>query len=159
MAGWFSETIEKFNYNLEKFNYNVLIANLYETYNFLIDLVNKNINGDILLENYKKILIIMSPIIPHYASECLHKFGITEKLEWPEVDRNKIKKETIEYVIQINGKKRGNLMAKPNMNEKELMELIIKDDKINKSLLKKKIDKTFYVKNRLVNILVKWKKF
>ena len=56
-----NETIEKFNYNLEKFNYNVLIANLYETYNFLIDLVNKNINGDILLENYKKILIIMSP--------------------------------------------------------------------------------------------------
>ena len=53
----------------------------------------------------------------------------------------------------------SNLMAKPNMNEKELMELIIKDDKINKSLLKKKIDKTFYVKNRLVNILVKWKKF
>ena len=150
-----NETIEKFNYNLEKFNYNVLIANLYETYNFLIDLVNKNINGDILLENYKKILIIMSPIIPHYASECLHRFGITEKLEWPEVDKNKIKKETIEYVIQINGKKRGNLMAKPNMNEKELMELIIKDDKINKSLLKKKIDKTFYVKNRLVNILVK----
>ena len=150
-----NETIEKFNYNLEKFNYNVLIANLYETYNFLIDLVNKNINGDILLENYKKILIIMSPIIPHYASECLYKFGITEKLEWPEVDKNKIKKETIEYVIQINGKKRGNLMAKPNMNEKELMELIIKDDKINKSLLKKKIDKTFYVKNRLVNILVK----
>ena len=132
-----NETIEKFNYNLEKFNYNVLIANLYETYNFLIDLVNKNINGDILLENYKKILIIMSPIIPHYASECLHKFGITEKLEWPEVDKNKIKKETIEYVIQINGKKRGNLMAKPNMNEKELMELIIKNDKINKSLLKK----------------------
>ena len=150
-----NETIEKFNYNLEKFNYNVLIANLYETYNFLIDLVNKNINGDILLENYKKILIIMSPIVPHYASECLYKFGITEKLEWPEVDKNKIKKETIEYVIQINGKKRGNLMAKPNMNEKELMELIIKDDKINKSLLKKKIDKTFYVKNRLVNILVK----
>ena len=150
-----NETIEKFNYNLEKFNYNVLIANLYETYNFLIDLVNKNINGDILLENYKKILIIMSPIIPHYASECLYKFGITEKLEWPEVDKNKIKKETIEYVIQINAKKRGNLTAKPNMNEKELMELIIKDDKINKSLLKKKIDKTFYVKNRLVNILVK----
>ena len=143
-----NETIEKFNYNLEKFNYNVLIANLYETYNFLIDLVNKNINGDILLENYKKILIIMSPIIPHYASECLYKFGITEKLEWPEVDKNKIKKDTIEYVIQINGKKRGNLTAKPNMNEKELMELIIKDDKINKSLLKKKIDKTFYVKNK-----------
>ena len=150
-----NETIKKFNHNLEKFNYNVLIANLYETYNFLIDLMDKNINGDILLENYKKILIIMSPILPHYASECLYKFGVTGKLEWPKVDRNKIKKETIEYVIQINGKKRGNLKAKPNMSEKELMELIIKDDKINKSLLKKKIDKTFYVKNRLVNILVK----
>ncbi len=150
-----NEIIDKFNYNLEKFNYNVLIANLYETYNFLTNLINKKINGKILLENYKKVLIIMSPIIPHYSSECLYKLGVTEKLMWPEVDRNKIKKETIEYVIQINGKKRGNLKAKPNMDEKELMELIIKDDKINKSLLKKKIDKTFYVKNRLVNILVK----
>ena len=36
-------------------------------------------------------------------------------------------------IILSNGKKRGNLTAKPNMNEKELMELIIKDDKINKS--------------------------
>ena len=62
----------------------------------------------------------MSPIIPHYASECLHKFGITEKLEWPEVDKNKIKKETIEYVIQINGKKRGKFNGKTKHERKRI---------------------------------------
>ena len=43
-----NEIIEKYNYNLEKFNYNVLIANLYETYNFLPSLVNNTFNGVIL---------------------------------------------------------------------------------------------------------------
>ena len=103
--------IEKINgNNLEKFNYNVIIANLYETYNFFNQKLNKsNINKKTLLENYKKFLSIISPIIPHFTSECLSddlKLNTFQK--WPEVDKNLIKNETVEYVIQINGKKRAN---------------------------------------------------
>ena len=150
-----NETIKKFNYNLLNFNYNVLIANLYETYNFLNKILNDKINGNILIKNYKKILIIISPIIPHFANECLEKIGVKDTLKWPEIDESKIKFETISYVVQLNGKKRGNFNVKPNASEKELIELIVNDDKLKKFFINKAIKKTFFVKNRLINILLK----
>ena len=97
----------------------------------------------------------MSPIIPHYASECLYKFGVTEKLEWPKVDRNKIKKETIEYVIQINGKKRGIISVEKNLQEKDIIKQIKNEKLIDKYLNDGKLIKTIYVKNRLINYIVK----
>ena len=49
-----NETIAKITNNLEKFNYNVIVANLYETYNFMINFVRKNKNIKNLKECYKK---------------------------------------------------------------------------------------------------------
>ena len=150
-----NEIIVKFNYNLKNFNYNVLIANLYETYNFLNKILDNDINKEILYKNYSKILIIISPLIPHFANECLEKIGNKIKPQWPKVDQNKIKTENINYVIQFNGKKRANLSIKSETSEKELMEKIINDIKLKKFFEKKKIKKTFFVKNRLINILLK----
>ena len=62
-----NQLIYKITQNLEKFHYNVIVANLYEMYNFLIKEVEKPIKKEILIENYKKILILMSPFIPHFA--------------------------------------------------------------------------------------------
>ena len=107
-----NEIISKFDYNLEKFNYNVLIANLYETYNFLFGIIKNDINGKILFENYKKFLIIISPIIPHFASECLEDIGVKDNLEWPSVDKSKLKSDTINFVVQLNGKKKQLLRQK-----------------------------------------------
>ena len=56
--------------NLENFSYNKIIANLHEIYSFLIKKLKKIIKKH-LLENYKKILIAIMPIIPHFANECL----------------------------------------------------------------------------------------
>ena len=52
---------------------------MYETYNFLIKHIEKDINSKDLLDNYKKILTIFSPIIPHLTSECLHDIGSLTK--------------------------------------------------------------------------------
>ena len=70
------ERNDKTNNNLERFNYNVIIASMYETYNFLNQKINSTINSDLLLENYKKILSILYPIIPHFVSECLEDLKI-----------------------------------------------------------------------------------
>ena len=51
--------INKITNNLESFNYNVIIANIYEIYNFLIKEIEKNISSKDLKENYKKILIFI----------------------------------------------------------------------------------------------------
>ena len=52
------QLINKMNSNLERFNYNVIVANMYETYNFLIKKINEPIDGNILMKNYIKILSV-----------------------------------------------------------------------------------------------------
>ncbi len=150
-----NQMIEKINYNLEKFNYNVIIANLYEAYNFFSEKLKGNVNKSTLLESYSKFLSIISPIIPHFASECLSDLKLNPFQKWPEVDRNLIKNDTIEYVIQINGKKRATLKSMKNIAEKELIKEILENNNTKKIIENKKISKCFFVKNRLINILIK----
>ena len=150
-----NETILKFDYNLEKFNYNVLIATLHETYNFLVNIIKNKINGRILIKNYKKILTIISPIVPHFTSECFETLGEKNTLFWPDVDKEKIKTDKISFVIQFDGKKRGNLMTKTDISEEEVIKKVKDDKNLNKYLENKKIKKSFFVKNKLINILLK----
>ena len=65
--------IDKITKNLENFHYNVIIANLHETYNFLIEMIKQNLDSKNLLQNYIKILLILNPILPHFSSECLEQ--------------------------------------------------------------------------------------
>ena len=78
--------IDKITKNLEKFNYNVIIANLYETYNYLVKTIDKNLDLKQFEENYYKILQLMFPIIPHFASECIKDLNKNLNYKWPEVD-------------------------------------------------------------------------
>ena len=58
-------------------------------------------------KNYQNILIIMSPVIPHLANECLDKLKCKDRNEWPVIDEQLISKQKIKLVIQINGKTRS----------------------------------------------------
>tara|TARA_Y100001970_G_scaffold189373_1_gene230215 strand:- start:3164 stop:5701 length:2538 start_codon:yes stop_codon:yes gene_type:complete len=149
-----NQMIKKVNYNLEKFHYNVIIANLYEAYNFFSEKLKEDVNKKTLLENYTKFLSIISPIIPHFACECLSDLKLNPFQKWPEVDSNLIKNDTIEYVIQINGKKRATLKSMKNITEKELIKEILENQSTKKIIENKKIKKCFFVKNRLINILI-----
>ena len=66
--------------------------------------IKKNFSN--LKENYKKILIVMSPVIPHLANECLDLIGL-ENYDWPKVKKEFLQTDEREIVIQINGKKEG----------------------------------------------------
>ena len=147
-----NQMIEKINYNLEKFHYNVIIANIYEAYNFFNQKLNNKTNKNILLDNYTKFLSIISPIIPHFASECLTDLKLNPFQKWPEIDRNLIKNDTIKYVIQINGKKKATLESMRNITEEELIKEIMNNQNTKKIIENKKINKCFFVKNRLINI-------
>ena len=149
-----NQMIEKINYNLEKFHYNVIIANIYEAYNFFNQKLNNKANKNILLDNYTKFLSIISPIIPHFASECLTDLKLNPFQKWPEIDRNLIKNDTIKYVIQINGKKKTTLESVRNITEEELIKEIMNNQNTKRIIENKKINKCFFVKNRLINILI-----
>ena len=149
-----NQLINKINFNLEKFNYNVIIANMHETYNFLNKILNKKFNKKNLSDNYKKILTVMSPVIPHIINECFsaNKFEISQK--WPSSDKKYLEEDTVSIVVQIGGKKKGIIKTKKDTEEKTIMDLISKEDRINKNIKNKKINKVFFVKNRLINILL-----
>ena len=83
------QLIYKITQNLEKFHYNVIVANLYETYNFLIKEIDKPIKKEVLIENYRKILIMMSPLIPHFSSECLNTIN-ENQIKWPKISKELI---------------------------------------------------------------------
>ncbi len=149
-----NQMTNKITNNLEGFNYNVIVANIYETYNFLNKMIEKNISKKNLKKNYKKILILFSPAIPHFASECLEDLGLLEKIEWPEANKSLLVEDKIDYVVQINGKKRAILNENRDLDEDGLMNKI-KLNKLSKKYLKdKSIKKIIFVKNRLINLLI-----
>ena len=73
---------------------------------------------------------------------------------WPDVDKNLIKDDIIEYVIQINGKKRATIKCIKDISEKELIKEVMNKENTKKILENKKINKCFFDKNRLINILI-----
>ncbi len=145
--------LKKVHDNLESFSYNKIIANLYEMYSFLNKEVEKVYSKNTLVENYQKILIVMTPILPHFANECL-SFIKVKNFEWPEYDISMLKEETINIVIQINGKKRGLIQSKPNISEEKLFEIIKNDEKIMKYFDQKNIKKKIYIKDKILNIII-----
>ena len=148
-----NQLVHKITQSLEKFHYNVIIANFYEMYNFLIKEIDKPIKKEVLIENYTKILILMSPFIPHFTSECLNMLD-KKHIKWPTVSEEELVEEEINFVVQINGKKRSLLKVKRDTNKDEILNKVKSNVEIKKILKDQKIQKTIFVPNRLINIII-----
>jgi leucyl-tRNA synthetase len=146
--------LKKISDNLNSFSYNVIIANLHEMYSFLIKEINNEYTPKTMTESYKKILVSITPIIPHFSSECLKLLGEEKNLKWPEYNQALLEEEFIDIVIQINGKKRGLIKVKKNIESEELVEKVKNEKNIMKYLNGTSIKKKIYVTNRLINIIV-----
>ena len=151
-----NEIIYKITYNLENFHYNVIIANLHEIYNFLNKLnLKKKINSNNLKINYLKILKAMNPIIPHLSSECLDDLKEKTEINWPDIEEKYLVKDIVKLVVQFNGKKRAVIECKKDISEKDAILLIKKNTEMIKYFENKKIIKNIYVKNKILNFIIK----
>jgi len=149
-----NQMIFKITNNLENFHYNVIIANIYEIYNFLNKEVDKKLDSKNLEINYKKILTLFSPVMPHYVSECLEDLKINDKISWPSINEKYLNEDSIDYVIQINGKKRAILNNNRDLEQETLLKEVKSNNITKKYLENKSIKKIIFVKNRLINILL-----
>ena len=68
--------------------------------------IENSYSAETIIENYKKILVLMLPIIPHFAKECLDLLKENRDLTWPKYDDNLIQEKEVIIVVQVNGKKR-----------------------------------------------------
>ena len=146
--------IKEVTTNLTNFSYNKIIANFHQIYSQLVRAIDNEYTQKSILENYKKILTVMSPVIPHFTSECLKMINNKNEIKWPKVNQDLLVVKNINYVIQVNGKKRGLIEAKRDILNEELIELIKKNKDINKYLEEKKIKKKIFIPNKLINIIV-----
>jgi len=149
-----NQIISKININLDKFSYNVLVANLHEIYNFFNKVTDCEILNKNFKDNYIKILKVMQPIIPHIAQECLKEVSPLEKNSWPTINEKYLRIKKNIFIIQVNGKKRGLVTTEEILDENNLIARVKKSKELNKFLENKKIIKTIFIKNKLINFII-----
>ena len=145
--------IKDITHNIENFSYNKIIANLHETYTSLNKIILNKIEKEKLLKNYKKILIAINPIIPHFSNECLEMINIKEKILWPKVEEKYLFEENVKFIVQFNGKTRKIIVSKKDTTESLLINKIKEDNKLNEYLNNKNIQKKIFIPNKLINII------
>jgi len=146
--------IQNVEINIDNFSYNKIIANFYELYSSINKILSIKIDKESWIENYSKILITMSPVIPHYSNECLENLGIKEKILWPKINKDILVKDKINFVVQINGKTRQIIMLNAGIQEKEVINKIKEHEKLKTYLNNKEIKKTIFIQNKLINIII-----
>ena len=148
-----SLNLSKIDESINNFRMNVAIAAFYETYKVLYDNIDKKIDNETYKKNLIKICITLIPFIPHLAYEFLDILGEQNPEIWPEIISEG--QTDIQLAIQINGKTREIITVKKDNDIKELEPQILKSQKIIKFIKGKKIFKTIFVKNKIVNYLIK----
>ena len=98
---------------------------------------------------------VLIPFTPHLAYECLEKLEEKNIDKWPEINKKLISKQKIKIAVQINGKTREIIKIDENLSEKDVVIESKKNDKIKKNLKEKQIIKIIYVKNKIINYLIK----
>ena len=145
--------IKKMTENLNGFSYNVMIANMHEIQSLLNKDLDKKYQSTTLIEHYKKFLISISPIIPHFANECLNLINQHKNISWPEYIEELVHEKEIQIVVQLNGKKRGLIKIERNQDENFILDLIINDARFKKYIEQKEIKKKIFIKDKLINLI------
>ena len=97
----------------------------------------------------------MIPFTPHLAYECLTNLNCKEFNQWPQVNEKIVENSETKMVIQVNGKTRDVLNIKRNLEETEVTNLVKNSLKANKHMINKKIVRTIFVKNKIINYIIK----
>ena len=99
---------------------------------------------------------MLYPFAPHFSEEIWDLLGEKEELitkDIPQIEKKYLEEEVVTYIVQINGKVRGKFDQAKDISEKELLDIVTKEKNI-KRYLTKKIQKTIFVKNKILNIVL-----
>ncbi len=146
------QTIKKVTNDLETLNFNTAISQL-------MVFVNEFLNADPKPRNaMETFVLLLSPFAPHIAEELWQKLGHAKTLSyepWPMYDEMKTKLDTIEMVVQVNGKVRTKFSVPPTIDEDALKKMVLEDENVKRHLDGKQIVKIVVVKNKLVSLVVR----
>ena len=131
------------------------MANVYEIYNLFNEHLGKEISNKSLKSNLAILVKMLIPFTPHIAYECLEILGIKEIKTWPQIDTKLILKEKIKMAIQINGKTRDVIEIEKGVNQNSVEKLCKSNIKVKDKIFNKTIIKVIFVKDRIINFIIK----
>ena len=101
--------------------------------------------------------IMLNPFAPHITEEIYNKITgkILNEQPWITYDEKFCVDETIEIVVQVNGKLKAKLNIVPDSDKDSVLAMALADEKVKDSVNGKNIIKQIYVPNKLVNIVAK----
>ncbi|MDA8165924.1 MAG: leucine--tRNA ligase [Desulfobacteraceae bacterium] len=144
-----------------KFHFNTAISSVMELVNALTSIVGDSAGGRVvpavLREAVEAVLLLLSPMVPHFCEELWELTGHAEPLSqaaWPAYDPEAAREEEVTVVVQVNGKVRGRISVPPDTDEDRVKEMALADEKAAKFMEGKPVRKVIVVKNKLVNIVV-----
>jgi leucyl-tRNA synthetase len=97
----------------------------------------------------------MTPVIPHFTSECLKNLKVDlSDISWPNINEKILIEDQASFVIQVNGKTRGIIKGPVLSTEKEIINMIMQDKNLKKYIDQKEIQRKIFIPKRLLNIIV-----
>jgi leucyl-tRNA synthetase len=151
------QTIAKASREIETFSFNTYLASLMELLNVIAKYKGDIYGTQAWTDAVKTILLLIAPACPHFAEEVWNilNYGYSiHNQDWPVFDPQLAAEDSVEIVIQVNGKIRGKMVVPVGGEEEELKELALNNPDVQKHLAGKSIRKAIVVPDRLVNIVV-----
>ncbi|HEX2585052.1 MAG TPA: class I tRNA ligase family protein, partial [Steroidobacteraceae bacterium] len=138
--------------------FNTAIAAVMELMNSLAKFNDSSSQGRaITQEALEKSVLMLSPIIPHACHTLWNELGHSGAIidqPWPKVDAQALTQDTLEIVVQVNGKLRGRVNISAKATETEARNAALSDENVSKWIEGKEVRKFVYVPGKLINIVV-----
>ena len=146
-------TIQKVTEAVEALSYNTAIA-------AMMEYLNAVRSGGRTAERaaVEPLVLLVAPFAPHLAEELWERMGgtgsIFDSAAWPEFDPAKAVADTVEFVVQVNGKVRTRMIMRRGISEDEAREAALADPNVQRFTDGKSPRKTIFVPDRLLNLVV-----
>ena len=153
-----NSTVKKVSEDLERFKFNTSISTLMEYTNSLSKIWSAGCNNELWKESIIILIKLLSPMAPHITEELWELNGqefSVHNQEFPSWDDQLISNDTKTIVVQVNGKVRSQFDIEGTKSEEEIFEIASKNEKVQENLTGKEITKKIYVKDKLVNFVVR----
>lgn len=155
------QTIKRVTDSIEhNFHFNTAISAMMELFNVLSAAVStdgEEVESEVVLDSMSVLLVLLSPMVPHFASEMWKAIGRETAMEsqaWPAYSKTIAQEDSLTVVVQVNGKVRSRLTVAADIEDEELKELALNDENSKKFIDSKPIKKVIVIKKKLVNIVV-----
>jgi leucyl-tRNA synthetase len=159
------QALAKVTDDIEKLHFNVCVAAIYEFANALseaignIDSEDGGIAPDMgwaMHEAVNVLVQLFHPMMPHLAEECWAALGhdqLVAEAAWPQVERDLLIEDTLTLPVQINGKKRADLVVARTAGNAEIEAAVLALDAVKRALDGKTPKKVIIVPQRIVNVV------